>query len=331
MVARRLRRSHVPLAFGMASTLDVAAARRAEAAPSGLTVTDLLLLCMALIWGVNYAVVKFGAAQIPPLVFNSARVVLASLVLIGIVTFGTQPWPRGRTLLALLALGVLGNGLYQYLFIEGIARTRAGDAALILAAAPAFMAIIGRLRGTEHTGATGVAGIALSLAGIALVVFGDTNGGARNVSLNGDLLLLAACLCWSVYTVLLRPYTERVDGVTLSAVTMVGGAVPLVLVSLPSLGDTHWNMIGLGGWAAVAYSGLLALVVAYLFWYRGIRTLGPTRSAMYANLQPIIALGVAWATLHETPHVLQLVGAVCIMGGLLLTRLQSAPVNPPCE
>ena len=315
----------------MASTLNVTAGRRAEAVPTGLAVTDLLLLCMALIWGVNYAVVKFGAAQVPPLVFNSARVVLASVVLVGIVTLGAQSWPRGRTLLVLLALGVLGNGLYQFLFIEGIARTRAGDAALILAAAPAFMAIIGRLRGTEHTGASGVAGIALSLAGIGLVVFGDTNGGARAVSLNGDLLLLVACLCWSVYSVLLRPYTERVDGVTLSAVTMVGGAIPLVLVSLPSLRTTHWDAIGVGGWAAVAYSGLFALVIAYLFWYRGIRTLGPTRSAMYANLQPIIALGVAWATLHETPHLMQLLGAVCILGGLLLTRLQSAPVNPPCE
>jgi drug/metabolite transporter (DMT)-like permease len=315
----------------MASTLPVTAGRRAEAAPSRLTVTDLLLLCMALIWGVNYAVVKFGASQIDPLVFNSARVVLASVVLVGIVMMGAQSWPRGRTLAALLALGVLGNGLYQFLFIEGIARTRAGDAALILAAAPAFMAIIGRLRGTEHTGATGVAGIALSLTGIGLVVFGDSGGGTRSVSLIGDLLLLAACLCWSVYSVLLRPYTERVDGVALSAVTMVGGAVPLVLVSIPDLRQTTWSAIGFGGWAAVAYSGLLALAVAYLFWYRGIRTLGPTRSAMYANLQPIIALGVAWATLHETPHLLQLLGAACILGGLLLTRLQAAPVNPPCE
>jgi len=296
-----------------------------------MTVTDFLLLCMALIWGVNYAVVKFGAAQIDPLVFNSVRVVLASVVLVAIVMASAQSWPRGRTLVALLGLGVLGNGLYQYLFIEGIARTRAGDAALILAAAPALMAIIGRLRGTEHTGATGVAGITLSLAGIGLVVFGDSAGGARAVSLNGDLLLLLACLCWSVYTVFLRPYTERVDGVTLSAVTMVGGAVPLVLVSIPALRLTQWSDIAFGGWAALAYSGLLALVVAYLFWYRGVRTLGPTRSAMYANLQPIIALGVAWATLHETPHLLQLVGAACIMGGLLLTRLQPAPVNPPCE
>jgi drug/metabolite transporter (DMT)-like permease len=315
----------------MASTLPVTAEHRASSAPSGLTVTDFLLLCMALIWGVNYAVVKFGAAQVDPLVFNSARVVLASVVLTGIVMAGAQRWPRGRELAALLGLGVLGNGLYQYLFIEGIARTRAGDAALILAAAPAFMAIIGRLRGTEHTGAIGIAGIALSLAGIGLVVFGDSNGGARTASLTGDLLLLVACLCWSLYTVFLRPYTERVDGITLSAVTMVGGAVPLVLVSIPSMLRTQWGAIGVGGWAAVAYSGIFALVLAYLFWYRGVRTLGPTRSAMYANLQPIIALGVAWATLHETPHLLQLVGAACIMGGLLLTRLQAAPVTPPCE
>jgi drug/metabolite transporter (DMT)-like permease len=112
---------------------------------------------------------------------------------------------------------------------------------------------------------------------------------------------------------------------------MVGGAVPLVLVSLPALATTRWETIGVGGWAAVGYSGLFALVVAYLFWYRGVRLLGPTRTAMYANLQPIIALGVAWATLHETPHLLQLVGAACIMGGLLLTRLQTAPANPPCE
>lgn len=315
----------------MASTLQVAAERQIGTTPSRFTVTDLLLLCMALIWGVNFAVVKFGAGQVDPLVFNSARVVLASVVLVTIVMAGGPTWPRGRDLFALLGLGVLGNGLYQFLFIEGIARTRAGDAALILAAAPAFMAIIGRLRGTERTEPLGVAGILLSLVGIALVVVGDSGGGSRSASLLGDALLLLASLCWSAYTVFLKPYTERTDGITLSAVTMVGGAVPLVLVSLPALGATRWATIGFGGWSAIAYSGLFALVLAYLFWYRGVKVLGPTRSAMYANLQPIIALGVAWATLHETPHLLQLVGAACIMGGLLLTRMQSAPVNPPCE
>ena len=74
------------------------------------------------------------------------------------------------------------------------------------------------------------------------------------------------------------------------------------------------------GWGAIAYSGLLALVVAYLFWYRGVRTLGPTRTATYANLQPVIALLVAWLWLAEVPTAAQLVGVVVILGGVLLTR-----------
>lgn len=315
----------------MNSTLYVTAERQAGTTPSRLTVTDLLLLLMALIWGVNYAVVKFGTTRIEPLAFNSARVALAAVVLVTIVTASRQSWPRRRDLFALLGLGVVGNGLYQFLFIEGIARTRAGDAALIIAAAPAFMAIIGRLRGTERTGRAGVIGILLSLSGIALVVLGESSGASRNASLVGDALLLGASLSWSVYTVFLRPYTERLDGITLSAVTMVGGAIPLILISLPAIGRTEWTSVGIGAWAAVGYSGLFALALAYLFWYRGVKNLGPTRAAMYANLQPIVALGVAWATLHEAPHLLQLAGAACIMGGLVLTRLQGAAVNPPCE
>jgi drug/metabolite transporter (DMT)-like permease len=277
---------------------------------------------MALIWGVNYAVVKFGAAQLAPLSFNSARIVLASAVLVALVAASRRAWPRGRDLLALLALGALGNGLYQILFIEGIARTRAGDAALLIAASPALMAIGGWMRGTERTGSRGMAGIVLSLLGMAFVVFGDA--GVRDAGaepLLGDLFILLSAVCWAVYTVLLKPYTERTDGVTLSAVTMVGGLVPMLLVSVPAIAGTRWTGIGAGGWLAIAYSGLFALVVAYLFWYRGVKTLGPTRSAMYSNLQPIIAIAVAWATLGETPHLPQLGGTVCIMTGLLLTRL----------
>jgi len=75
------------------------------------------------------------------------------------------------------------------------------------------------------------------------------------------------------------------------------------------------------GWAAVAYSGVVALVIAYLFWYRGVRVLGPTRASMYSNLQPLVAMIAGWALLGETPRATQIMGALCIIGGLLLTRL----------
>ena len=320
----------------MASTLhasDTSAAHGIVSRPAGVTVTDVMLLLMALIWGVNFAVVKFATGQLAPLAFNSLRVVLAIVVLVGILVAGRYTLPTGRDRLTLLGLGVLGNGLYQVLFIEGIARTRAGDAALLIAAAPALMALIGWLRGSERTGPRGIAGIALSLFGIGLVVFGDEGGSASGrATLLGDALILLGCVCWSVYTVLLKPFTERIEGISLSFLTLVGGAVPLLLVSLPSLARTSWSTVGAGAWTAVAYSGVFAIALAYLFWYRGVKILGPTRTGMYANLQPVIALAVAWATLGETPHLPQLAGAACIMSGLVLTRLGGAASRSPvCE
>ena len=71
----------------------------------------------------------------------------------------------------------------------------------------------------------------------------------------------------------------------------------------------------------MSYSGLGALVIAYLFWYRGMKVLGPTRTAMYSNLQPIFALLVAWLTLGEVPTIWQGVGTACITSGLLMTRV----------
>lgn len=294
---------------------------RQAAAPARVTVTDVLLLCMALIWGVNYIVAKFGTQVFAPLAFNCARIALATAVLWAIVLVRGKALPVRRDGLVLLGLGMLGNGLYQIFFVEGLARTRASDTALVLAASPAFMAIIARLRGVERTGWRGVAGIALSLAGIALVVFGSPRGADGASTMPGYLLTIVACLCWSLYSVLLKPWTERIDGLTLSAVTMTGGLLPMVAVGARSLIATPWTQVSASGWWAVAYSGVMALVVAYLFWYRGVRVLGPTRASMYANLQPLFAIVVAWLVLGEAPRVMQVAGAAAIMGGLLLTRL----------
>ena len=292
----------------------------ARPATSGLTLTDLLLLCMALIWGLNFIVVKFATGVFAPLAFTIMRVILAMVVLWSIFLARRLPLPSRRDLLIMLALGVLGNGLYQILWVEGVARTRASDAALLVAASPAFIEALGWLRGGERAGLRGIGGIALSLIGIGFVVTGAANAAVGTSTFAGNAFILSSVLCWSVYSVYLRPITTRVDGLTLSAVTMTGGVVPLLIAGLPSLVSTNWSAVPMMGWVAVAYSGLLALVVAYLFWYRGVRVLGPTRASMYSNLQPLVAMLAAWPLLGETPRALQLMGAVCIVGGLLLTR-----------
>jgi drug/metabolite transporter (DMT)-like permease len=305
--------------------MAVAAEREAAPGPSaaprpGVALTNALLVAMSIIWGANYTVVKYATLHLAPLAFNAVRVALAAVILMTIVALeGGVRLPR-RDVLTLLALGVLGNCVYQVLFIEGITRTRAGTVAIVLAAGPAFMALIGRCLGVERVAARGWLGIALSLGGIALVTFGRAGEDPAQATVTGNLLVLAASLCWAAFTVLLKPISQRVDAVRVSALTMVGGAVPLTLAAAPRIRAADWMQIPPGVWGALLYSGIGALVVAYLFWYQGVRVLGPTRTGLYGNLQPVTALAVAWLALGEAPTTWQLLGIATIVAGVVLTR-----------
>jgi drug/metabolite transporter (DMT)-like permease len=283
-------------------------------------VTDILLFTMAVIWGINFSVIKFATQSFSPVALTGLRVGLAALFLIGVAFVGDRVRLPRRDVFLLLLLGVIGNGLYQLFFIHGIARTRAGNAALIVGAAPAFIALFARLRGLERVRRLALAGIGLSVGGVALVIIGSASSATGEATLLGSLLVFGGVVCWTVYTILLQPYTKKVDVVQLSAITMVGGAVPLLVASSPSLIATDWAAVSLGGWLALFYGSIVSMGVAYLFWYRGLRVLGPTRTAVYSNLQPIIALLVAWAFLNENPTPFQAVGAATIVAGVFLTR-----------
>ena len=317
------------------------------ARPARTWLTDASLLLMALIWGVNFSVVKYGTGAFAPLAFNGARVALGTVAITAIAVVATrgQRWPTWRFAALLLALGVLGNGLYQILFVEGVARTRAGTASLVLAAGPALIALFGRVRGIERITPRGALGIAASIVGVGLVMLGGravpgTTVAAADAAMLGSLLVFLAATCWALYTVLLQPYMKRVNDLQLSALTLGGGCVALLIAAARDLAATRWppsplayarlaaadgfaaGAVGFfaNPWGAVAYSGLLAIVGAYLLFYRGVRVLGPTRTAMYANLQPAVALFVAWMTLGEVPSALQAVGALAIFTGIALTR-----------
>jgi drug/metabolite transporter (DMT)-like permease len=308
----------------MASTVrdTVTPGLAASTTRPGVWLTDLSLVAMALIWGVNFSVVKFGTSLVDPLAYNGLRVAIAAVILAVVALANRSPWPSRRTMATLVGLGVVGNGVYQFFFVEGLARTSASDTALVVAASPAFIALIGRARGVERISRKGVIGICLSIAGIALVVLGSARPRTgQSSSLLGDLLVLCGSLTWATYTILLKPHTERVSGFQLAALTMIGGAVPLLVVAWPAMMSAKWSAVPLSGWAALFYSGVFALVIAYYFWYHGVRVIGPTRTAMYSNLQPLIAVLVAWLVLGESPTPWQGVGAASIMSGLLLTRM----------
>jgi drug/metabolite transporter (DMT)-like permease len=290
------------------------------AAHPAFGLTDVLLFMMAAIWGANFVVVKYATHIFNPLAFTGLRVGVAAVVLLAAAFAGGRMALSRRDVIRLLLLGMLGNGLYQLFFVLGVARTRAGNASLIVGAAPAFIALVARARGMERVKRTTLVGIGLSVIGVALVIVGSANEPSGKTTLLGSLLVFFGVICWTLYTIGLQPYTRRIDITQLSAITLVGGAVPLLIVSAPALMSANWSAVGVGGWFAVFYSSVISMGVAYFFWYRGLRVLGPTRTAVYSNLQPIVALLVAWAFLSETPTIFQGVGAATIIAGVFLTR-----------
>ena len=152
-------------------------------------------------------------------------------------------------------------------------------------------------------------------------MLGSTTAGAvQTASMLGVLLVFIGVLCWSLYTVGLQSLTHRVDAVQLSALTMVGGMIPLAFATpqaISSIFSAHASQLA---WWCVFYSSVISMGIAYLFWYRGIRVLGPTRASVYGNLQPIVAILAGWVALGEVPTIWQLVGTVAIIGGIFLTR-----------
>jgi drug/metabolite transporter (DMT)-like permease len=69
------------------------------------------------------------------------------------------------------------------------------------------------------------------------------------------------------------------------------------------------------------------MVAANLFYYRGLRVLGPTRTSMYGNLQPMVAMAVAWIALREQPTAVQVLGGSLILAGLLVARTAAEPAE----
>ena len=282
--------------------------------------TDLLMVVMVAIWGFNFPVVKYATRLVPPLAFNAVRIALAAIVLLVFAAFTVRARPSRREVLLLLALGVLGNGIYQMVFVGSVVNTDVGVAALLLASSPAFIALLSRAAGLGEISSRCALGIALSLAGVALIALTSRTSFDGSSSIEGNLLAVLAAVIWAVYVVLQAKYAGKVDDTAVAALTLAGGALVLLIFGFPSMLATDWTTLPTDVWMAILYGSVISLALASVFWYRGVRILGATRTGIYLHLEPVFALIAAWIWMHEHPTPLQGVGAITILAGVTLTH-----------
>jgi drug/metabolite transporter (DMT)-like permease len=290
---------------------------------------DILLLLTATFWGVNFSVVKVVLVYIPPLAFTSLRFVLATALMFLIAWgMGVHFQFHRPHLIYMAVLGLVGNTAYQVSFVFGVDHTSADNAALILATVPAWVALIGTIAGVERVRTKGWLGVGLSLAGILLIMAGGDHdaefqfGGA---SLQGDSLILVATLCWTGYTLLSRPMFRYYPPLAVTSFSTLMGTIPLLILAAPSIAQIQWLTVPWFAWAGLAFSGVFAIALAYIFWNFGVSQLGSARTSLYSNLTPPIALFTAWLLLAETLTLLQWLGALLALGGVVLARRFAGP------
>ena len=278
---------------------------------------DAALLLAVLAWGVNFAVVKATLESLAPFAFNSMRLVGASILLLALARLRPGPSILPEDRRRFLVLALVGHTAYQLFFIQGIHTTTASNSAILLGMTPVFVALFSLVL-TEERPPIGVwLGIGVSVAGVGLVLSDSARLGGRTL---GDLLTLGATLCWSFYTVYGQPAIARYGLFKTNAYTMAIGTLFFLPLGLPALSRLDVAAVPATAWAGTVFSLVFALVLAYSLWYYGVSRIGPTQTAVYANLTPVAAVAVAALWLGEPIGGLQLAGALTIFSGIYLVR-----------
>ncbi len=283
---------------------------------------DLRLIIVAIIWGVNFPVIKHALTDFLPLSFTVVRFALAAAALFGVMALRRERFAVARRdLPALAALGLTGITFYNLLFMKGLQFTTASHSALFISMSPLFAAVFQTLRGRERLRAPLALGLLLATAGAYCIIRstrGEVHFGMATVT--GDLMTIGASVLWALYTVLAAPLLERYPPVTVTAWSVAAGTVLLLPAGAGELARQSWSAVPAGSWAALGFAALVGAAAAYVLWYEGVKRIGATRTIAYHYLVPFIAVLVSAVFLGDAVRPLTVVGGIAIIGGVALVQ-----------
>ena len=283
----------------------------------------LALVAIVALWGSFPATGKLAAQDFTPFVLAAVRCSVASCFLVFLLVRSGERAAKGLTPAALrifLVLGLAGIwGSTQWSYV-GYYHTTAGNAVILQAGAPVMVALTARFYLGERLRPLQWVGVTVSALGVLLVVTSGRLASLRIEELRaGDFITVAALTGWSVYTV----YGKRVLGTLSPALATTGAYVvgtlliyPTALLAAPLYPAPR--LASFAGWFVVFYQGVIG-AVAHVWWYRAVQVVGPSRSAIFMNLQPIVGIALAAALLREPIGLWQLLGTVCVLLGVGLT------------
>ena len=292
-----------------------------------LFLTYALLTLSAVFWGGTFIAGRLIAPLLDPFSAAFLRFAIAAWLLLAWLWWQHRRLPAvtARQFFGIVLLGTSGIFAYNLMFFSGLQTVEAGRASLIIAANPVLLAITSAVIYRESLSCLRWLGIGMSVFGAMLVI---TRGEIRSLLDHGighgELLILGCVVSWVVYTLigkrLLRGMSplQAVTYASVVGVSMLGAMQAhrrAPITELPS--DPV-------AWLSLLYLAVFGTVLAFVWYYKGVQSIGAARAGQFINLVPLSGVALGAAILNEPITAYVLVGGALVLFGLWLTNRRNS-------
>ncbi len=278
------------------------------------------------VWGASFIATKLALRDLNPVTVVWLRFTIGVVILGVVARIRHQvSFPMKEDWSYLALLGFLGITFHQWLQSTGLQTVQASTTAWVVATTPIFIAILSWIFLREKLGRLQVIGIILGAMGVFIVV---SNGNIRALftgkfGTTGDVLILVSAVNWAVFSILsVRGLKKYQPTQMMFYVMAIGWLFTTVLFlfggGVKDIGHLTWTSIG-----GILFLGIFCSGLAYIAWYDGLQALPATQIGAFLNIEPLVAVIVAWPILHESILFITLVGGMIILLGVRLVQKPS--------
>ncbi|AQY52250.1 putative drug/metabolite transporter (DMT) superfamily protein [Listeria weihenstephanensis FSL R9-0317] len=287
----------------------------------GKTQTSLYLLLVLVMasWGLNVTATKVLVAHFPPITMTSFRIFTAAIaVFIFLIAIRKFRFPTRRELGYIVAGSLFNIVIHHYFLASGLTMTTGTNGGLILGIGPILTAILAVIFLHEAISRAQLIGLVSGLLGVSLIVL--TGGqGLSGISL-GDIYVFIAILSQCFSFIIIKRIAGSLDPRLMTAYMLLIGSVLLFFTSLIQEPDGLAQMSGqtTSMWLLFLASALFATAFGNLIYNFAVGQIGPSKTAIFMNLNPFFSLIGAALFLNEQISMMQILGFILIIIGVML-------------
>ena len=277
---------------------------------------------VCVVWGTTYLGIRIALETIPPLLLTGTRFTAAGLIMLAVARLRGETIPTDfRTLANLAFVGFCMVGVGNLAVVWAEQWVPSGMAALFVATAPFWMAIIEAFRTHgERVDRRGAIGMLIGFLGVAMLVTPGGSGSAFNMMfVLGALAIQVGSLGWQYGSAHAKYRMKHVPLMSSSALQMLSGGVIVSIVGLAA-GEAPRFVLTPRTFGALAYLTLFGSVLAYSAYVFALAHMRTTHASLYAYVNPVVAVFLGWLILDEPMTWLSIVAMVVILGGVALVQ-----------